>query len=122
VQASAVPETPPATGLRRPVIVGHRGWRGYRPEHTAADYELAIELGADVFEPDIVVSRDGALVARHEKELSRSTDIASRPQFADRRTTKEVDGAELTGWFTETSPSPSCAPCAPSSAWRACAH
>jgi glycerophosphoryl diester phosphodiesterase len=53
VQASAVPETPPATGLRRPVIVGHRGWRGYRPEHTAADYELAIELGADVFEPDM---------------------------------------------------------------------
>jgi glycerophosphoryl diester phosphodiesterase len=101
VQASAVPEAPPATGLRRPVIVGHRGSPGYRPEHTAAGYELAIELGADVIEPDVVVSRDGALVARHENELSRSTDIASRPQFADRRTTKEVDGAELTGWFTE---------------------
>jgi glycerophosphoryl diester phosphodiesterase len=93
VQASAVPEAPPATGLRRPVIVGHRGSPGYRSEHTAAGYELAIELGADVIEPD-VVSRDGALIARHENELSRSTDIASRPQFADRRTTKEIDGAE----------------------------
>ena len=64
VQASAVPEVPPATGLRRPVIVGHLGSPGYRPDHTAAGYELAIELGADVIEPDVVVSRDGALVTR----------------------------------------------------------
>jgi glycerophosphoryl diester phosphodiesterase len=91
----------PATGTRRPVIVGHRGAPTYRPEHTAASYELAIDLGADLIEPDVVVSRDGALVARHESELSHSTDVAARPEFADRRTTREVDGRERTGWFTE---------------------
>jgi glycerophosphoryl diester phosphodiesterase len=91
----------PATGVRRPVVVGHRGAPVYRPEHTAASYELAIDLGADLIEPDVVVSRDGALIARHESELSHSTDVASRPEFADRRTTREVDGRERTGWFAE---------------------
>jgi glycerophosphoryl diester phosphodiesterase len=83
------------------VIVGHRGAPAYRPEHTLASYELAIDLGAELIEPDVVVSRDGALVVRHENELSRSTDIAERPEFADRRTTRQVGRVERTGWFTE---------------------
>ena len=91
----------PTTRLPRPVVVGHRGAPAYRPEHTEAAYELAIDQGADLIEPDVVVSRDGVLVVRHERELSLSTDIASRPEFADRRTTKEVDGEECTGWFAE---------------------
>jgi glycerophosphoryl diester phosphodiesterase len=91
----------PATRLPRPVVIGHRGAPAYRPEHTVASFELAIDLGAELIEPDIVVSRDGALVVRHESELSWSTDVSSRTEFADRRTTKEVDGAPCTGWFTE---------------------
>jgi glycerophosphoryl diester phosphodiesterase len=89
------------SGRDQPVIVGHRGAPAYRPEHTAAAYELAIDLGAEFVEVDLVVSRDGALIARHENELACSTDIASRSKFAGRRTTKEVDGVEVTGWFTE---------------------
>lgn len=85
----------------RPVIIGHRGASGYRPEHTLASYELAARLGADFLEPDLVATADGVLVARHENEIGGSTDIASRPEFADRRTTKVVDGWEITGWFTE---------------------
>jgi glycerophosphoryl diester phosphodiesterase len=81
--------------------VAHRGACAYRPEHTAASYELAIDLGADLIEPDVVVSRDGALVVRHENELSHSTDVAQHPEFADRRTTKEIAGHLCTGWFTE---------------------
>ncbi|MGY1856374.1 glycerophosphodiester phosphodiesterase family protein [Modestobacter sp. SYSU DS0290] len=84
-----------------PVVIGHRGAPSYRPEHTAASYELAIDLGADRIEPDLVVSRDGVLIARHDAELSRSTDVAGRPEFADRRRTTEVDGEELTGWFVQ---------------------
>ena len=91
----------PATRLTQPVVIGHRGAPAYRPEHTAASYQLAIDLGAELIEPDIVVSRDGVLVVRHESELSLSTDVAGRPEFADRRTTKEVDGAVHTGWFAE---------------------
>jgi glycerophosphoryl diester phosphodiesterase len=86
---------------RSPLVIGHRGAPSYRPEHTRASYELAIDLGADLIEPDLVVTRDGQLVARHENELSRSTDVAAHPEFADRRRTQEVDGEELTGWFTE---------------------
>ena len=91
----------PATRLTQPVVIGHRGAPAYRPEHTAASYELAIDLGAELIEPDVVVSRDGILVVRHENELSWSTDIAGRPEFAGRRTTKQVDDRECTGWFTE---------------------
>ncbi|NEK59767.1 glycerophosphodiester phosphodiesterase [Geodermatophilus sabuli] len=91
----------PATGLPRPVIVGHRGASAYRPEHTRASFELAIDLGADLVEPDVVVSRDGVLVVRHENELSRSTDVAGRPEFADRRTTRLVGDRQREGWFTE---------------------
>ncbi|WP_369139353.1 glycerophosphodiester phosphodiesterase family protein [Modestobacter versicolor] len=86
---------------RTPLVIGHRGAPSYRPEHTLASYELAIELGADLVEPDLVVTRDGELVARHENELSRSTDVAAHPEFAGRRRTQEVDGEEVTGWFTE---------------------
>ncbi|SOD94481.1 glycerophosphodiester phosphodiesterase family protein [Blastococcus haudaquaticus] len=91
----------PATRLPRPVVIGHRGAPAYRPEHTTASFELAIELGAEVIEPDVVVSRDGVLVVRHESELSWSTDVSSRPEFVDRRTTKVVDDQRCTGWFTE---------------------
>jgi glycerophosphoryl diester phosphodiesterase len=91
----------PATRLPRPVVIGHRGAPAYRPEHTTASFELAIDLGAEVIEPDVVVSRDGVLVVRHESQLSWSTDVGSRPEFGDRRTTKIVDGERCTGWFTE---------------------
>lgn len=88
-------------GTLRPAIIGHRGASGYRPEHTAAAYELAFALGADAVEPDIVATRDGVLVLRHDAEISTTTDVASRPEFAALRTTKEIDGAVLDGWFTE---------------------
>ena len=84
-----------------PVVIGHRGAPGYRPEHTRGSYELAFQLGADAVEPDLVATKDGVLVIRHENEISGTTDVAAHPEFADRRTTKEVDGAALTGWFTE---------------------
>jgi glycerophosphoryl diester phosphodiesterase len=86
---------------RSPVVIGHRGASGYRPEHTLASYELAIEMGADFIEPDLVSTRDGVLVARHENEISGTTDVAAHPEFAARRTTKVVDGVSETGWFTE---------------------
>ena len=85
----------------RPLVIAHRGASGYRPEHTLAAYELAIELGADFIEPDLVSTRDGVLVVRHENEISETTDVAGRPEFRDRRTTKEIDGRPVTGWFTE---------------------
>lgn len=84
-----------------PLIIGHRGAPGYRPEHSASAYRLAFELGADAVEPDIVVSRDGVLVVRHENEISGTTDVARHPEFASRRTTKVVDGKKHTGWFAE---------------------
>ena len=83
------------------LVIGHRGASGYRPEHTRAAYELAIALGADAIEPDIVATKDGELVLRHENEISGTTDVAAHPEFAHLRTTKVVDGARLTGWFTE---------------------
>ncbi|MFF2494460.1 glycerophosphodiester phosphodiesterase family protein [Agromyces sp. NPDC058064] len=85
----------------RPLVIGHRGAPGYRPEHTRSAYELAFALGADAVEPDLVATRDGVLVLRHENEISGTTDVASRPEFAGRRTTREIDGKPLTGWFTE---------------------
>lgn len=85
----------------RPLVIAHRGASGYRPEHTLAAYELAIAMGADFIEPDLCITRDGVLIARHENELSRTTDVADRPEFQDRRTRKVVDGVELEGWFAE---------------------
>lgn len=82
-------------------VIGHRGASGYRPEHTLAAYELAIDLGADFIEPDLVSTGDHQLVARHENEISGTTDVADHPEFAGRRTTKVIDGVTLTGWFTE---------------------
>tara|TARA_B100002049_G_scaffold37054_1_gene24455 strand:+ start:1486 stop:2493 length:1008 start_codon:yes stop_codon:yes gene_type:complete len=87
--------------VSRPLIIGHRGAPGYRPEHTRGSYELAIEMGVDAVEPDIVVSNDGILVIRHENELSTSTDVADHPEFAQRRTTKRIDGLDHVGWFAE---------------------
>lgn len=87
--------------LAAPLVIGHRGAPGYRPEHTLASYRLAIRLGADYVEPDLVSTRDGVLVARHENEISGTTDVADHPEFADRRTTKVIDGRSVTGWFTE---------------------
>lgn len=84
-----------------PVIIAHRGASGERPEHTLAAYQLAIEQGADFIEPDLVLTRDGVLVARHENEISETTDVADKPQFADRKTSKTIDGQEYSGWFTE---------------------
>jgi len=84
-----------------PLVIAHRGASGYRPEHTLEAYELAIDLGADFIEPDLVITRDGILLARHENEISETTDVAGHPEFAGRRTTKRIDGREVTGWFTE---------------------
>ncbi|MBO1902187.1 glycerophosphodiester phosphodiesterase [Leucobacter weissii] len=84
-----------------PLIIAHRGASGRRPEHTASAYRLALAGGAGAVEPDIVVSRDGVLVVRHENELSGTTDVATRPGFAERRTTRTVDGRTITGWFAE---------------------
>lgn len=84
-----------------PIVIGHRGASGLRPEHTLAAYELAIEQGADYIEPDLVSTKDGVLIARHENEISGTTDVADRPEFADRKTTKTIDGVEYTGWFAE---------------------
>jgi glycerophosphoryl diester phosphodiesterase len=83
------------------LVIAHRGASGYRPEHTAAAFELAIALGADAVEPDLVATADRVLVIRHENEISTTTDVASRSEFAGLRTTKVVDGNTLTGWFTE---------------------
>ncbi|WP_454853219.1 esterase-like activity of phytase family protein [Promicromonospora soli] len=82
-------------------VVGHRGASGYRPEHTLASYETAINQCADYIEPDVVSTKDGVLVARHENEISGTTNVAAHPEFADRRTTKTIDGTSITGWFTE---------------------
>ena len=82
-------------------LIGHRGSSGTRPEHTLAAYEQAIQACADFIEPDLVPTRDGVLVARHENEIGGTTDVSARPEFAARRTTKTIDGRAVTGWFTE---------------------
>jgi glycerophosphoryl diester phosphodiesterase len=84
-----------------PIVIAHRGASGERPEHTLASYIRAIEQGADVIEPDLVPTKDDVLVARHENEISETTNVANHPEFAARRTTKTIDGQTLTGWFTE---------------------
>ncbi|WP_415289301.1 glycerophosphodiester phosphodiesterase [Brevundimonas sp. S1H14] len=84
-----------------PIVIAHRGASGERPEHTRAAYELAIDQGADFIEPDLVMTRDGHLVVRHENEIGETTDVADHPDFAARRTTRDVDGVPITGWFTE---------------------
>lgn len=82
-------------------VIGHRGASGHRPEHTAAAYRAAWRAGADSVEPDVLMSRDGVLVCRHDLDLTRTTDIAERPEFAHRRRTRHVEGRELRGWFVD---------------------
>ncbi|MEV4434286.1 glycerophosphodiester phosphodiesterase [Streptomyces sp. NPDC049555] len=84
-----------------PTVIGHRGACGYRPEHTLGSYEYALAMGADVIEQDVVPTKDGHLVCRHENDITATTDVASRPEFASRKTTRTVDGEKHTGWFTE---------------------
>lgn len=88
------------SSVAAPLVIAHRGASGYLPEHTLEAYRLAIEMGADFIEPDLVATRDGHLVARHEPEIGTTTDVASRPEFTDRRRTVIVDGVAVTGWFT----------------------
>ena len=84
-----------------PIVIAHRGLSGEFPEHTIAGYRAAIEAGADYIEPDLVLTKDGVLIARHENEISETTDIADHPEFAARKTSKNIDGKKVTGWFTE---------------------
>ncbi|MGW1716323.1 glycerophosphodiester phosphodiesterase [Streptomyces sp. NPDC002156] len=89
-------------GLPVPTIIGHRGASGYRPEHTLGSYQLALDLGADIVEAgDLVPTKDGHIVCRHEPEIGGTTDVADHPEFASRKVTKVLDGVTLTGWFTE---------------------
>ena len=83
------------------LVIAHRGASGERPEHTLAAYERAIDQGADYIEPDLVVTMDGVLMARHETEISGTTDVADRPEYVERRRTKTVDGELVSGWFAE---------------------
>jgi glycerophosphoryl diester phosphodiesterase len=91
----------PAKANHQPIVIGHRGASGYRPEHTLEAYRLAIRQGADYIEPDLVATKDHVLVARHENEISGTTDVSIRAEFATRKATKTIDGVEVTGWFTE---------------------
>lgn len=84
-----------------PTVIAHRGASGYRPEHTIGAYQLALDMGAHVIEQDLVPTKDGHLVCRHENDITGTTDVASRAEFASRKTTRTVDGVRLTGWFTE---------------------
>jgi glycerophosphoryl diester phosphodiesterase len=91
----------PSPNAVAPIVIAHRGASGHLPEHTLEAYRQAIAWGADFIEPDLVITRDGVLVARHENEIGGTTDVADQPEFAARRATKTIDGAEVTGWFTE---------------------
>jgi len=84
-----------------PLVIGHRGACGYVPEHTLTSYFIAMQDGVDYVEPDLVMTKDGVLIARHENEIGGTTDVARHPEFADRRTAKTIDGVAHTGWFTE---------------------
>lgn len=98
-QSSSMNKKWPTLDGAAPIVIAHRGASGYRPEHTIASYTLAIEFGADYIEPDLVATRDGHLVARHEPLLDDTTDVKSRPEFAGRRSTKILDGKEVTGFY-----------------------
>jgi glycerophosphoryl diester phosphodiesterase len=91
----------PVALTERPFVIAHRGASGYVPEHTLPGYFIAIQQGTDYVEPDLVISRDGALIVRHENEIGGTTNVATHPEFAARRTTKLIDGESFTGWFTE---------------------
>jgi glycerophosphoryl diester phosphodiesterase len=91
----------PINSNKPPLIIGHRGASGYRPEHTLASYELAIQMGADYIEPDVVSTKDGILIARHENDITQTTNVSEKPEFASHKTTKKIDNKDVTGWFTE---------------------
>jgi glycerophosphoryl diester phosphodiesterase len=91
----------PCKAPNGPIVIAHRGASGYVPEHTLGAYALAIEMGADYVEPNLVMTKDGVLVARHENEISGTSDVADHPEFASRKTTKTIDGVKYEGWFTE---------------------
>lgn len=93
--------TPASPRLSPPIVIAHRGASGLRPEHTLAAYSLAIDQGADFIEPDLVPTKDDVLVARHENNIAETTNVADHPEFADRKTTKTIDGQTMTGWFVE---------------------
>ncbi|MFE3017548.1 glycerophosphodiester phosphodiesterase family protein [Streptomyces sp. NPDC059256] len=103
--AAATTRTDPARahggGRRRPLVIGHRGAPGWRPEHTAESYALAAAVGADWLEPDLVATGDGVLVVRHENEISQTTDVREHREFRSRETSKVIDGRRVHGWFTE---------------------
>ena len=100
--AAALAATPlMAATPRRPIVIAHRGASGERPEHTPAAYRLAVDQGADFIEPDLVLTKDGVLVVRHENEIAGTTDVAARPEFAARKTSKVIDGEKIEGWFAE---------------------
>jgi glycerophosphoryl diester phosphodiesterase len=90
-----------AAARKTPIVIAHRGASGLRPEHTELSYNLAIDQGCDFIEPDLVPTKDGHLIARHENEIGGTTDVGTRPEFADRKATKTIDGQQITGWFTE---------------------
>jgi glycerophosphoryl diester phosphodiesterase len=92
-------KTFPTLDGSKPLVIGHRGASGYLPEHTIEAYKRAIEMGADFIEPDLVATKDGELIARHEPNITNTTDVADRAEFANRKTTKVVDGVSETGWF-----------------------
>ncbi|CAM5568354.1 glycerophosphodiester phosphodiesterase [Streptomyces microflavus] len=91
----------PLRDLPVPTVIGHRGASGYRPEHTLGSYQLALDLGAHIVEQDLVPTKDGHLVCRHENDITGTTDVADHPEFAGRKATKSIDGVSYTGWFTE---------------------
>src|SRR5580692_12326205 len=100
-----MPPTPtkpaPLQPMPRPIVIGHRGACGYVPEHTLTSYFIAMQDGVDYVEPDLVMTRDRVLIARHENEIGGTTDVARHPEFAARRRTQVIDGESMTGWFTE---------------------
>src|ERR1700736_1882348 len=96
-----MPKNPTQNSKIRPIVIGHRGACGYVPEHTLTSYFIAMQDGVDYVEPDLVMTQDGVLVARHENEIGGTTDVARHPEFAGRRTTRTIDGIAHTGWFTE---------------------
>ncbi len=101
VLLSAAPAVAKESAMKHPILIAHRGASGERPEHTIAAYQLAIDQGADFIEPDLVLTKDGVLVARHENEIGSTTNVATHPEFAGRKATKIIDGESMTGWFTE---------------------
>lgn len=107
VSACATGQARPATtaqggrAMTQPIIIAHRGASGLRPEHTLASYQLAIDQGADFIEPDLVLTKDGHLICRHENEIGGTTDVGARPEFSDRKKVHMIDGERYEGWFTE---------------------